>query len=131
MCWCESLKEVPITKGTFPCKLFEYMASGRPIVFGSRDGEAVNELEKAGGALAFPPMSRKNCASLILKLKSGQIDGERSGGSYLDMPNDSTAANSGRRNISKLSTTIYRPSTGRYLPFHPPGPILSVHNHTM
>ena len=78
----ESLKEVPITQGTFPCKLFEYMASGRPIIFGSRGGEAVRELEKAGGALWFPTDEPEKLSEIILKLKTGQIDGNRLGESY-------------------------------------------------
>lgn len=78
----ESLKEVPITKGTFPCKLFEYMASGRPIIFGSRGGEAVTELERAGGALWFPTDQPERLSDLILKLKQGQIDGTALGESY-------------------------------------------------
>jgi len=78
----ESLKEVPITQGTFPCKLFEYMASGRPIIFGSRGGEAVSELEKAGGALWFPTDEPERLSELILQLKNGQIDGNRLGEGY-------------------------------------------------
>ncbi|MEA2030871.1 MAG: glycosyltransferase family 4 protein [candidate division Zixibacteria bacterium] len=78
----ESLKEVPITKGTFPCKLFEYMASGRPIIFGSSGGEAVNELEKAGGALWFPADQPKKLSELILKLKDGRINGKQLGQQY-------------------------------------------------
>ncbi|MFQ6008008.1 MAG: glycosyltransferase family 4 protein [Candidatus Zixiibacteriota bacterium] len=78
----ESVKEVPVARGTFPCKLYEYMASGRPIVFGSRYGEAVQELEKAGGALWFPTDEPEKLAELILKLKSGEIDGEKLGRLY-------------------------------------------------
>lgn len=78
----ESLREVPVTKGTFPAKLYEYMASGRPIVFGSREGEAIRELEKAGGALAFPTDDPNRLGELILQLKSGQIDGEQLGKQY-------------------------------------------------
>ncbi len=78
----ESLREVPITRGTFPCKLFEYMASGRPILFGSRDGEAVRELERAGGALAFATDNPRHLTELILDLKSGKIDGDSLGKSY-------------------------------------------------
>ncbi len=80
----ESLKEVPITKGTFPCKLFEYMASGRPIIFGSRGGEAIRELELAGGALSFPVEQPERLSELILKIKQGQIDGKRLGKQYHD-----------------------------------------------
>ncbi len=78
----ESLREVPITKGTFPCKLFEYMASGRPIVFGARDGEAVRELERAGGALWFPTDEPKKLSELIVKLKEGRINGNELGKHY-------------------------------------------------
>lgn len=79
-----SLKEVPVAKRAFPSKLFEYMASGRPIVFGSRDGEVVRELHKAGGALWFPSDDPEKLCELILKLKSGEIDGERLGRQYHD-----------------------------------------------
>ena len=78
----ESVKEVPVARGTIPSKLFEYMASGRPIVFGSREGEAVRELEKAGGALSFPTDNAEKLSRLILKLKSGEIDGEKLGQKY-------------------------------------------------
>ena len=78
----ESVKEVPVARGTIPSKLFEYMASGRPIVFGSREGEAVRELEKAGGALWFPTDDPERLCELILKLKSGEIDGEKLGQKY-------------------------------------------------
>ena len=78
----ENLKEVPITKGTFPCKLYEYMASGRPILFGAQDGEAVRELEQAGGALAYKSDDVDHLCELILSLRSGRIDGEQLGEKY-------------------------------------------------
>ncbi|MCX6826608.1 MAG: glycosyltransferase family 4 protein [candidate division Zixibacteria bacterium] len=78
----ESLKDVPITKGTFPCKLFEYMASGRPIIFGSRSGEATAELEKAGGALTFASKDAQELAKIVRSLYSKKIDGENLGKKY-------------------------------------------------
>jgi len=78
----ESLRDVPITQGTFPAKLFEYMASGRPILFGARDGEAVRELRTAGGVLAFASDDVEKLCDLILKLKNGTIDGEALGRKY-------------------------------------------------
>ncbi|MEE8404051.1 MAG: glycosyltransferase family 4 protein, partial [candidate division Zixibacteria bacterium] len=78
----ESLREVPITKGTFPCKLFEYMASGRPIVFGACEGEAIDELEKAGGALSFSADDAGKLSELIMQLKTGKIDGKKLGQKY-------------------------------------------------
>lgn len=80
----ESLKEVPVAKLAFPSKLYEYMASGRPVVFGSRQGEAIRELEKAGGALTFPSDSPEELSELIMKLRTGQIDGEALGRNYHD-----------------------------------------------
>ncbi|MCP4685100.1 MAG: glycosyltransferase family 4 protein [bacterium] len=78
----ESLKEVPITRGTFPAKLFEYMASGRPILFGSDGGEAVRELNRAGGALSFVSDDVDKLCHLIQALRDGSIDGESLGKKY-------------------------------------------------
>ncbi len=78
----ESLREVPITQGTFPAKLFEYMASGRPILFGAKDGEAIRELNDAGGALAFASDDVQKLSDLIVDIKSGAIDGESLGRKY-------------------------------------------------
>jgi len=78
----ESLKEVPVAKMAFPSKMYEYMASGRPIVFGALQGEALKELEIAGGALAYPSDSPEKLAELIMKLRTGQIDGKELGQRY-------------------------------------------------
>lgn len=78
----ESLREVPITQGTFPAKLFEYMASGRPILFGARDGEAIRELRAAGGVLSFSSGDVDRLCDLILQVKNGQIDGDALGLRY-------------------------------------------------
>ncbi|MBN1212861.1 MAG: glycosyltransferase family 4 protein [candidate division Zixibacteria bacterium] len=78
----ESLKEVPVAKMAFPSKMYEYMASGRPIIFGARQGEALKELEIAGGALAYPSDSPEKLAELIMKLRTGQIDGKKLGERY-------------------------------------------------
>ncbi|MEW6050525.1 MAG: glycosyltransferase family 4 protein [Candidatus Zixiibacteriota bacterium] len=78
-----SLKDAPVAKRGVPSKLYEYMASGRPIVFGSRDSEAISELEKAGGALWFPPDEPNRLADIVLQLRSGEIDGDSLGSRYL------------------------------------------------
>ncbi len=77
-----SMKDVPVTKGSLPSKLFEYMASGKPIIYGSSGGEAVDELEIAGGALAFKCDDSDRLSELILKLRSGEIDGKYLGRRY-------------------------------------------------
>jgi len=80
----ESLKEVTVAKMAFPSKMFEYMASGRPIVFGARQGEAIEELKLAGGALTYPSDSADELTELILKMKSGEIDSVALGRLYRD-----------------------------------------------
>jgi glycosyltransferase involved in cell wall biosynthesis len=78
----ESIREVPITHGTFPAKLFEYMASGRPIIYGSHDSEALRELEKAGGALSFRTDDPERLCSHIEQLRKNPRLGEELGRKY-------------------------------------------------
>jgi colanic acid biosynthesis glycosyl transferase WcaI len=78
----EALRNTPITSGIFPAKLFEYMASGRPILFGARDGEAIRELRAAGGVLSFASDDVTKLCELILKIKDGTIDGDALGRRY-------------------------------------------------
>ncbi len=78
----DCLKEVNIARMAFPSKMFEYMAAGRPIVFGSHVGEAIDELNLAGGALTYPSDSPEKLSDLISRLKTGEIDGESLGKSY-------------------------------------------------
>jgi glycosyltransferase involved in cell wall biosynthesis len=78
----ESLKEVTVAKMAFPSKMFEYMASGRPIVFGSRKGEAIDELRLAGGALTYASESPEELSDLILKIYLGEYESDRLGEKY-------------------------------------------------
>ncbi|MBI5266650.1 MAG: glycosyltransferase family 4 protein [candidate division Zixibacteria bacterium] len=78
----ESIREVPITRGTFPAKLFEYMASGRPIIYGSHDSEALRELDKAGGALSFRIDDPERLCTHIEKLRANPRLGEELGRRY-------------------------------------------------
>ena len=79
-----SMKDVPVTKGSLPSKLFEYMASGKPIIYGSAGGEAIDELERAGGALAFHCEDVNRLTELILEIKSDKINGDKLGKQYSD-----------------------------------------------
>ncbi len=83
----ESRRDVPITRGLIPAKLFEYMASGRPIILGCGPGEAMNELDSAGQALAFNEDGDR-LADIVLKLKTGEIDGNRLGREYRTYANE-------------------------------------------
>jgi glycosyltransferase involved in cell wall biosynthesis len=77
-----NMKDVPIAKGNLPSKLFEYMASSKPILYGSSGGEAVDELEKAGGALIFRTEDSDRLSKLILDLRDGTIVGSALGEKY-------------------------------------------------
>jgi len=65
-----------------PSKMFEYMASGKPILLGCPDGEASNMLKSAGGALTYKASNAEQLAELIEKLRSGAIDGKTLGKGY-------------------------------------------------
>jgi len=78
----ECLKEVPVAKVALPTKIFEYMAAGKPIVFGSSDGETSRLLEKAGGALVYSPERPEQLANTIRDLYYKKIDGDRLGQRY-------------------------------------------------
>lgn len=78
----ECLKEVPVAKVALPTKIFEYMAAGRPIIFGAADGETSRLLDKAGGALTFSPKHPDQLADTIRALYRREIDGDRLGRKY-------------------------------------------------
>ncbi|MBX7257568.1 MAG: glycosyltransferase family 4 protein [Candidatus Hydrogenedentes bacterium] len=63
---------VPLLKGAYfqiniPSKIFEIMASSRPIVLGA-EGQAREIIEKSAGGLAVQPESAEEFASAILRL---------------------------------------------------------------
>ena len=78
----ECLKEVPVAKVALPTKIFEYMAAGRPIVFGSGEGETSSLLGEAGGALCYSPRQPEQLAEIIRNLYGRKIDGVRLGEGY-------------------------------------------------
>jgi len=78
----ECLKEVPVAKVALPTKIFEYMAAGRPIIFGSTDGETSRLLEKAGGALTYSSGHPEQLAEIVRALYHKKIDGDELGKRY-------------------------------------------------
>jgi glycosyltransferase involved in cell wall biosynthesis len=78
----ECLKEVPVARVALPTKIFEYMAAGKPIIFGAPDGETKRMLEKAGGALCFSNSDPAQLADMIQALHNRKIDGEELGRKY-------------------------------------------------
>ncbi|MBW1800987.1 MAG: glycosyltransferase family 4 protein [Deltaproteobacteria bacterium] len=49
-----TLKDIPMFKTTYPNKVFDYMAAGRPTILGI-DGVIREVIEKAGGGVFVPP----------------------------------------------------------------------------
>ncbi len=84
----ECLKEVPVARVALPTKIFEYMAAGKPIVFGSTDGETSRLLSEAGGALVFSPSNPAQLAQLVKGLYDGEIDGAGLGQKYREFVNN-------------------------------------------
>jgi len=62
-----SLRNLPIFEGFIPSKMFEIMASGRPMV-AAVAGEAAEILRESGGALVVPPGDASALAAAIEQL---------------------------------------------------------------
>lgn len=84
----ECLKDVSVARMAVPSKMFEYMASSKPILLGCPEGEATQLLDSAGGALTYPVGDAARLAELILELHSGSIDGEKLGKGYREFIRD-------------------------------------------
>jgi glycosyltransferase involved in cell wall biosynthesis len=78
----ECLKEVPVARVALPTKIFEYMAAGKPIVFGPTDGETSQLLQSAGGALTYSTNNPQQLANIIEALYKNKIDGVELGKKY-------------------------------------------------
>lgn len=63
-----SLVDDPTMEKTIPSKVFDYLAAGRPIIFGIR-GEGKEILERTGGNLFFEPNSVESLVEAIRTLK--------------------------------------------------------------
>lgn len=61
------LRDVPLFRHVIPSKIFEAMATGRPIVLGV-SGESQEILDDAGAGIAVPPGSPQALAEAVLRL---------------------------------------------------------------
>jgi glycosyltransferase involved in cell wall biosynthesis len=78
----DCLQDVPFAKSVLPVKMFEYMAAGKPIIFGSPAYEATRFLDQAGGALTFSNERPEDLAGLVRSLYRKKIDGSELGRRY-------------------------------------------------
>jgi len=63
------LKDDPIFKITQPSKVWEYMVTGTPVIYGG-SGEAAEAVKKSNGGLVFDPENAEQLAEKILHLKN-------------------------------------------------------------
>jgi glycosyltransferase involved in cell wall biosynthesis len=63
-----TLRNIPMFRTTYPNKVFDYMATGRPTVL-AIDGVIRDVIEKSGGGLFVPPGDDHSLANAILNLR--------------------------------------------------------------
>ncbi|MFW5795315.1 MAG: glycosyltransferase family 4 protein [Bacillota bacterium] len=68
-----TLKDLPFFDITIPSKVFDYMATGQPIVIGVK-GEARKIVEKAGAGKYFEPENSSELATQILNFYNGEYN---------------------------------------------------------
>ena len=62
-----TLKDVPMLRTTYPNKVFDYMAAGRPTVL-AIEGPIREVIEKSGGGMCVPPGDDAAVAAAVLEL---------------------------------------------------------------
>jgi len=65
----DTRRQLGISRGTLPVKMFSYMACGRPVLL-SIEGEAVQLLDRAQAGVAVPPETPEALARAILDLQA-------------------------------------------------------------
>jgi lipopolysaccharide/colanic/teichoic acid biosynthesis glycosyltransferase len=62
------LQDIPMFRTTYPNKVFDYMAAGRPTIL-AIDGVIRQVLEDAGGGISVPPGSDTDLAAAVRRLR--------------------------------------------------------------
>jgi glycosyltransferase involved in cell wall biosynthesis len=73
-----TLMDIPMFGTTYPNKVFDCMAAGRPIIL-AIDGAIRKVVEEAGGGIFVPPADDRAIADAILQFHSDPKLGERMG----------------------------------------------------
>ncbi|MBW2109537.1 MAG: glycosyltransferase, partial [Deltaproteobacteria bacterium] len=68
----------PMFRKTYPNKVFDYMATGRPTILGI-DGVIREVVEAAGGGIFFPPGDDRALADAVLRLANNPDEARRMG----------------------------------------------------
>jgi glycosyltransferase involved in cell wall biosynthesis len=77
-CGLAILRPIPLFATTFPNKVFDYMAAGRPVLL-AIDGVIRGVVEEAGAGLAVPPGEPYSLARAILALAADPAEARRMG----------------------------------------------------
>jgi glycosyltransferase involved in cell wall biosynthesis len=72
------LKNIPMFATTYPNKVFDYMAAGRPTVL-AIDGVIRDVMEQADGGIFVPPGDDAELAAAILRLRNAREEAARMG----------------------------------------------------
>ncbi len=72
------LMDIPMFRTTYPNKVFDYMAAGKPTIL-AIDGVIRQVIEAAGGGLFVPPGNDKALAEAVLRLSSNPDDVRKMG----------------------------------------------------
>jgi lipopolysaccharide/colanic/teichoic acid biosynthesis glycosyltransferase len=72
------LKDIPMFRTTYPNKVFDYMAAGRPTLL-AIDGVIRTVIEKSGSGLFVAPANEAALADAILKLAENRSEARRMG----------------------------------------------------
>jgi glycosyltransferase involved in cell wall biosynthesis len=73
-----TLTDVPMFKTTYPNKVFDYMAAGRPTVLGI-DGVIRQVIEAAGGGIFVPPGDDQSLANAVQSLEKDRAKAKAMG----------------------------------------------------
>jgi glycosyltransferase involved in cell wall biosynthesis len=77
------LMDIPMFRTTYPNKVFDYMAAGRPTIL-AIDGVIRQVVEAAGGGLFVPPGDDKSLADAVLRLASNPEEARKMGAAARD-----------------------------------------------
>jgi len=77
------LMDIPMFRTTFPNKVFDYMAAGRPTIL-AIDGVIRQVIEAAGGGLFVTPGDDKALADAVLKLATNPEAARKMGAAARD-----------------------------------------------
>jgi glycosyltransferase involved in cell wall biosynthesis len=73
-----TLLDIPMFRTTYPNKVFDYMAAGRPTILGI-DGVIRKVIEDADGGIFVPPGNPKGLAAAVLTLHNNRDEAKRMG----------------------------------------------------